>query len=336
MRRSRPVVAVILLVAGLLTWPVDNPPAAAAPSTAVSDSAAESTRTIPAYKDPDDPSRRIRVFTVSFEAVAGEKRYVTSRINARQPTTTPDELLMASISIICYPTGQPRASVGATQNSLRGTTTVLTPRFVYTVPSTGTVNCHLYATGLRPRPVSTGDITDNLWIVDTGSSLSASVAMPGWTETVITDASSRVLDPGTQWTPINTWISVTAGTTEFELVSDHKVTTCSSVGGSSDSTTNGAELCDGRVSRTGTTVNLTVKARQRDGSGNWCGDPQLVSSYDTFVSVDVHHKMLFSKGVVTVDPACTPTFQVTGTIRVVDGADLMVHAPSEYTLFVEH
>lgn len=335
MTRRRAAIAVILLVAGQLVWSVDTQPAIAAPSTAVSDSTAESTRTIPAYKDPDDPTRRIRVFTVSFEAVAGEKRYITSRINAYPPTTTPDELLMASITVICYPTGEPRASVGATQNTLRGTATVLTPRFVYTVPSTGTVNCHLYATGLRPRPVSTGDVTDNVWIVDSGSSLSASVPMPDWTETVVIDAASRVLDIGTQWTPINTWVSVAAGTPEFELVSDHKVTTCSSVGGSSDSTTNGADLCEGRVTRTGTTVNLTVKARQRDGSGSWCGDAQLVSSYDAFVSVDVHHKMLFSKGVVTVNPTCAPTFQVTGTVRVVDGADLMVHAPSEYTLLVE-
>ncbi len=299
----------------------------------VTDSDAQTTRTIPAYKSPTDPSRLIPVFEVKFLAQPGERRLISARINAQQNDSTPDVLLMAAVSLSCNYSSAPTSSAGATENTLRGRTTVLTPRFIYTYreSTAHTVTCRLSATGRRPRPVS-GTSSRNVWVVDTGSSLTASAPVGPMSRTLVSGARSRVLDRGESWTPIFESFHVDAGLSSFQLISDHKVTTCSSVGGSSDAT--GTDMCAGRVSRSGTDIRLTVKARQRTNSGDWCGEPQVIESIVTRVTPDIHHQMLFNSGTVKVNPACSTAFVVTGTLENDSGADIVIHAGSERTLVV--
>lgn len=333
--RARALLLAVVLGAGALLTPAGlGSPAAAAPDSAYRDSQADQARTIPAYLDSTDPDRVVRVFSVKFWARAGERRYITSQVIARQPSSTPDSLLMASVSVTCSPDNGGVVNAGATENVIRGTASVFTPRFVYVAPRTGMASCVLVASGLRPRPVATGRASSNVWFVDARSYLSVSEPMATWTRSVATGARSRVLDPASRWTPIATVTPVRASR-EFELTSDHKVTTCSAVGGSRDSTTSGRELCAGRVSTRGSVVRLVVSATQLGRGGTPCAAPQVFSSLRR-ISPTVHHVMVFSKSLVRVSQAaaCKQRFAIRGSLEHAGGADLVVHAPSERTAVV--
>ncbi|WP_345518284.1 hypothetical protein [Nocardioides conyzicola] len=323
-----------MTAAGLLVTTAAVLPAAAAPPSAVRDASADSGRQVPAYRASSDPRRVVRVFSVTFWARAGERRYVAAQVIARQSRSTSDSLLMASASIICSPDNGKVVRASATENLRRGTSATFKPRFVYVVPRTGMVECVLLASGLRPRPSSHGYRSSNVWSVAAGSSLSVSEPMSSWARSVETDARSRVLDGQERWTPIATVARVHARRS-FELTSDHKVTTCSAVGGSRDSTTIGRELCSSRVSTQGTVVRLTVSAVQLDARGSPCARTQVFSQLRR-VTAAVHHAMVFSKSVVRVSRArsCRPAFAIRGSLEHVRGADVVVHAPSELTSIV--
>ncbi len=308
----------------------------AAPASAYRDTSADEARTIPAYLGSSNPHRVVRVFSVKFWARAGERRYITSQVVARQPGSTPDSLLMASVSITCSPDNGAVINAGATENIMRGTTSVFSPRFVYDVPRTGMTACLLVASGLRPRPSAWGSASRNVWFVDSGSFLSVSEPMASWTQTVETSARSRVLDGSEHWTPIALVASVHAHH-DFEVTSDHKITTCSAVGGSRDSTTLGRELCSSRVSTQGTVVRLVVSATQLDRRGAACAAPQVFSRLRR-VSADVHHAMVVSKSLVKVShaKACRSEFAIRGSLVHVGGADVVVHGPSERTSILGH
>jgi hypothetical protein len=255
---------------------------------------------------------------------------------ARQSRTTPDSLLMASVSVTCSPDNGGVVNAGATENILRGTASVFSPRFVYAVPRTGMVTCLLVASGLRPRPSSWGSASRNVWFVDAGSFLSVSEPMASWTQTVGSHARSRVLDGNEHWTPIDLVARVRAPDA-FELTSDHKITTCSAVGGSRDSSTLGRELCSSRVSTRGTIVRLVVSAVQLDARGDPCARAQVFTKLRR-VSANVHHAMVVSKSLVKVSHAtgCRPEFAIRGSLVHVGGADVVVHGPSERTSIVLH
>lgn len=323
----------ILLIVGIGTFSVVG----ATVTTAYTDSVLDEGRTVPAYLSASDPDRVVRLHSVRFWARAGEKRYVTSEVVGWQPTTTPDHLLMAAVSVTCSPGGGGVVTAGATQNLLRGTSARFTPRFVFTASRTGMAACRLEATGGRPRPLWFGGARNNVWRIRDGSFLSVSRPVPHWSRTLTSSARSRVLDRGERWAPVARTVRV-GDVRSFELVSDHKVTTCSATGGSRDSTTLGKNMCTNRVSGAGSTYRLVVTASQRTRSGGPCGDRQVVVSRRTRVSANVHHRMLFSKGLVSVSqaPGCVPTFRIVGTIVLLHGADLMVHAPSERTAVLPH
>jgi hypothetical protein len=335
-RVVRPRILLALLLGGLLVLSTGVPEqAGAAPAAEHADSSADDGRTVSAYLGAEDPDRVVRVFSVKFWARAGERRYVTSRVLASQPASTSDSLLMASVSVSCSP-GDGVVSAGATQNVMRGGSAVFTPRFVYVVPRTGMVGCVLVASGLRPRPAP-GAASSNVWQVASGSYLSVSEPMGWWPTTLETGSTSRVVQRGERWTPIASVVPVGSQETSFELTSDHKVTTCSAVGGSRDSTTAGRELCDGRVSTRGSKVRLVVSAVQLDSKGNACAAPQTFTTTRT-VWPDVHHAMVFSKSVVQVSkaPSCQPRFAIRGSLEQVGGADIVIHAPSERTSVLRH
>lgn len=331
-----PRVLLCLVVSGCFLLPATTSPAqaespaAAAPVAAYQDTRADEGRTVPAYLPSGSADRVVRVFSTRFWARQGERRSITSRVLARQPSGTPDSLLMASVSVMCSPSGPGVTNAGATQNLIRGRTTVLTPRFVYVVPRTGMVGCTVVASGLRPRPVATGRTSANTWVVGMGSYLAVSEPMAGWTRSWESDARSRVVGRGGRWTPIGTTTRVGADTHFFEVTSDHKVTTCSAVGGSRDATTYGRELCADRVSRRGSLVRAEVATVQLDRRGQPCASPQVFGTRRV-VRPDVHHQMVTTHGVVRVShrSSCTTRFRIRGSLQQLGGADVVIHAPSE-------
>lgn len=324
-----------LILSAVVLRPSELAPVEPAATTAIRDSSADETRTIPAYRDAEDPRRTVRVFSVRFYAHAGERRWVAAQVVARQPSSTPDRLLMAAVSVTCSPDNGGVVNAGATQNLLRGSAATFTPRFVYVVPRTGMVGCLVTATGLRPRPASSGYRSANVWQVDAGSFVSVSDPVGGWSRSIATTARSRVLDRGEQWTPIRRTVRVGL-VSSFRVVSDHKLTTCSAVGGSRDTTTLGRNLCTDRVSTSGTTLRLVVRAVQLTARGRPCADPQVVARSLARIRAAVHHKMVFARGEVSVShvPGCVGEFNVFGTLTQVWGADVVVHATSELTSIV--
>lgn len=336
MRWGVRVLRAVVSAAGLLVATFAVVPAHAGPSPAFRDTVADAGRTVPAYLGVTDDRRVVRVFSVRFWANKGERRYVMSRAVARQGPSTPDSLLMASVSIICSPDNGRVVSASATENLRRGTSTVFRPRFVYVVPRTGMVECVLLASGLRPRPSSRGYVSRNVWTIGSDSYLSVSESMGVWSQSLHSHARSRVLDGRERWTPIARVATVHAKRS-FELTSDHKLTTCSAVGGSRDATTVGKDLCSSRVSTQGTVVRLTVSAVQLDARGSPCAKAQVFSRTRR-VTASVHHAMVFSTSVVRVSRAkrCRPEFAIRGSLEHVRGADVVVHAPSELTSIVPH
>jgi len=294
------------------------------------DTGVERTRSVPAYLDETDPRRTVRMFRVAFWARQGERRYVSATVVARQPSTTPDSLLMASVAVTCGPAGAGVVNSGATQNLSRGSATVFRPGFVYTAPRTGMAACTVAASGLRPRPSSSGPAYRNVWYVDGGSGFSVGVALPTWNRSIESTRRSRVLESGETFTSIRRTVTV-GPVSAFRLVSAHKVTTCAAVGGSRDDTTRGRELCEGLVSRSGSRLRLVVTARQETRGGGACGADQVVVNRSALVRPNVHHQMVQGSGRVRVWQAagCVPSFRLVDRIEAVRGAAVLVHTPYE-------
>lgn len=273
------------------------------------------------------------LFRTSFWAVKGERRYVSTLVRAHHPRSSRDRVLMASVNVRCYPTAGSSSRVGATQNTRRGTTTELRARTVYVARSTGMVRCFARAGGGRPRPHGG---SGNVWTVRPGSYLGVGAPMNASMRKIdVSSLTSRVLGrPGATWTPVARTVRLAAGTTRFRVVSDARLTVCSAVGGSKDPTTRGRNLCRGHVTRGGSSaVAHTVKVRQRRSDGSWCGGWRLLERQrEARVSARVHHRMVYSRHAVAVNPACAPVFDVVVRLRLVRGADTVVHAGSLTTL----
>lgn len=293
------------------------------------DRTADRTRTVPAYLPTYRRDRVVPVFSVRFRASAGERRYVATKVVAEQGRTTPDQLLLASLSLTCTPTAAGVRTAGASRNVMRGHATGLVARFVYVAPTTGDVVCRVWASGLRPRPSSSGYQSANTWQVGRTSRLWVSAVVPWWNRSVSTSRRSRVLRAG-EGLSVRRVVGVGSEATTFEVAADHKVTTCSAVGGSRDSSTAGRELCSGRVSRSGSGVRLVVRALQEARRGARCGVARTVVDRLSWVAADVHHSTVSGAGRVRVSHAsgCLPKFVITSRIGHRHGADLVVHAPS--------
>ncbi|WP_067440382.1 hypothetical protein [Nocardioides jensenii] len=287
------------------------------------------TRRVPAYLPVVRADRVVPVFSVRFSARAGERRYIATTVIARQSRTTPDSLLLASVSLTCAPSASGVRTAGASRNVMRGRGTRLVARFVYVAPRSGPVVCRVSASGMRPRPVAVGYQSANVWQVGHDSRLWVSAVVPPWNRSVSTTRGSRVLGPG-QGLVLRRVLPVGASATGFEVVADHKVTTCSAVGGSRDASTAGRELCAGRVSRAGTGLRLQIVARQEARPGSRCRAAATVISRRAWVGADVHHSMVSGSGRVPIGRAagCLGSFAITSRLVHRTGADVVVHAPS--------
>lgn len=323
---SRAVALVAVAVVAALVAAVLEAPALARGSDLLGRPAARTVTHVDQRSVP--PRETVRILQVVFRAKAGERRLITAKVYARQPRTTGDPVLMAAVSMGCSPRARGVRSAGSTQNLVRGHRSLLTPRFVYRVPRTGRVACTVYATGERPRP-HRGGARRNAWRVSDGSYIAVSQPLRHWSRSIGTSARSRVVRPHRQWSPISTRVWIGAGRS-FQLLADHKVTTCSSPGGSKDSTTQGRNLCRFHVRSGGTRVRSRITVVQLDRRGHACA-PRQVFLGSRMVTPSVHHAMLFQRERVRVArrKGCTQRFWIRSTLLNSRGATMMVHAPSE-------
>jgi|GEM_PF-3875951 len=317
------LLAVVALAAA--TWTL---PAAAWPADAYSDSAAQTTRTVRA-----DTGESLLVFTVSFASVVGQRRLVSGEVNAHQPTTTTDELLMAVVSVAC--TNGTAGGYGGVENTLRGGTTQFRLQFVHVAAATGSTTCNLVAKAGRPRPVGT-DAASNVWYVESGSALRVSVPTTDWSESEKSEAVSLLRTAGQYWTPVVGKQSVARGTA-VAVIAQQKVTSCTTVGGSSDGTTGDVDLCAGHVDTTGSRVRLDVFARQRnvDDTG-YCMPAVKIGTQSRLIDRNVHHGQFHVTGAFTTSTAvgCGTVVHYYGTTTIESGSDAVVHAPSAQVTIV--
>ncbi|MBZ5735132.1 hypothetical protein K8Z61_11560 [Nocardioides sp. TRM66260-LWL] len=220
------------------------------------------------------PERTVRIFAMRVRVRKGERRLITAKIYAAQPRSTSDPVLMAGVSVTCNPRPGGVGNAGSTQNLVREHRSLMTPRFIYRAPRTGIITCTVRATGKRPRP-NWRSHRSNAWKVSHGSYLSMSRPLGLWSRTLVNTSRSKILSKHRRsWTTISRRVWIGAGSS-FQILADHKVTTCSSPGGSKDSTTQGRDLCGRRVSRKGTRVRTRLIVVQLTRSGHACAPCQV-------------------------------------------------------------
>jgi hypothetical protein len=304
--------------------------------TDVQDSTAAQTRTIPS------DGTRVPMFDITFRTtVAGEKRRIRSKIIVAQPSTTSDELLMVGVSITCVPTGASTSSagtqdkIGQVQNVLRGQRLTLYPRFIFTADAPGSYTCKLGVLGGRPRP--NGSLSSNYFTIESGSYLEATTALhPSSSQGYAPDTASTRLDSSEAYdAAVLNWTAPT-DVTSFAVSGDVKLTTCTAEGGSTDPVT-GVVLCDNRVDFSGTTVRTVVLVMQREWSdpSQYCQVTSFPDSdgQSTFISKDVHHKMIYGGGSATVSTAsdCSRDFRIKIYTKHVSGSSVVVHTQGTIT-----
>lgn len=284
---------------------------------------------IPTYDPTADPDA-LRVLTLEFPVQTGERRVVVADVVAYQPRDTPDRAMMATLSLNCWPQSTEVTSSGATQNLTRGRTTPMQARFLYVAGEAGPVTCTLNAYGSRPRPTYGGSAR-NRWYADTGTRISVGAPQPAWSASHASSGRSTVVRRGAAARGLATFAQSLGSSHTARLDSDHKVTTCSSVGGSRDETTDGRDLCASHVSARGSRVRLVVRAVQLGRHGP-CGRQTVVDRVYR-VTPAVHHLMIHATGTLRASrvAGCLRDFRVSTVLRGVGGAPFVVHRPSELT-----
>jgi hypothetical protein len=318
---------------------------------AVQDTTAATTRSVQAYLGSDQVA--VPIFSISFTTtVSGEKRGISGKVIANQASNASDPLLLAAVNVSCaagstYSTSDPHAKLSNAQNILRGTTITLAPRFIFTAGIPGQYTCGLTANSGRPRPGSSidPDLTDR-YTIQPGSYLQATVPIhPSSAQGYLTTTPSPLLtNAGDAYDAAVLYWTAPAGVTSFSMTGDLKMTTCTAVAGSRDSTTNGTNLCDGYKveSPFGSTVASVLVAYQiNDEDGTYCATNRYPATGFTItnVSKDVHHKMVYFAATIPVSTArgCGRTFRVKIYVILQRGntsypvVPVMVHNPNTIT-----
>jgi hypothetical protein len=118
--------------------------------------------------------------------------------------------------------------------------------------------------------------------------------------------------------------TVSQATSYVDVISDVKVTTCTSPYGSREG--NGPQMCKGHVNRAGTKVRVKVFAMQMADNGGYCNSKTL-SSRTAHVDKMLHHAMFQQAGryVLTRANGCTSTVRIKAQVTDLNGSDLIVH-----------
>lgn len=253
------------------------------------------------------------------------------------PSSASDPMLVIRHAIRCAPVGTTayREELFGARNVLRGQTLVQTPRYVFTAGEPGDYHCWLWLSSGRPRPSSIRE-TSNVYRIGWGSYLHATVPVHPQSGQHFTPAKpSHLLHRG-QASDENvlSW-TAPAGTSKFSASGDAYLTTCTSVGGSMDPVT-GKQLCTGYTKTYGSKVitRLIVGQVAAGGSG-YCALHYFPSAKgrDTYITKDIHHVVVFNSGSVPVrtTPDCSRSFRVKVSVKVYDGATIMVHRQGTIT-----
>jgi hypothetical protein len=335
------VIATCLLVSGGLVAVATAllAPAVTADTIDAHDSTANRSRTIKAYQEDSGT-----IFEIFFTtATAGEKRRVVGNVNVSMPSSASDDNLMATASVHCAPAGsgtvasdQDKISDG--QNVLCGASLVLRPRLVFTAGGPGDYRCWLGVGSGRPRPASPDtDPDSNVYLVSPGSYLEATTSLDSSAaQGYAPSTPSHVLEGDDAYdAAVLNW-TAPATVNELKVSGDVQLTACTAVGGSTDPVT-GQVLCDGRKDTTGATVLTAVQVMQRKagGAAGYCAVTTFPAAAGrrTFISRDVHHRLLFDEGTAAVSTSsgCSRSFRIKVYVKHLSGSAVVVHSRGTIT-----
>ncbi|MGD7788649.1 hypothetical protein ACQCX2_10025 [Propionibacteriaceae bacterium Y1700] len=339
-RRRRPRLGTALcagvLAALTITGLATAPQAAALPPEEASDATAEpGSRWVTADRQ--------KVFEISYPAEPGVTRLVNATIVVSQATDTEANGIGVSLGINCRTDGAQSESTGSIENVHRGQQITLRPRMLYTPTSTGTVVCQLTQRGFIGAPDGTQTGVSRA-AIENGSELRHSIGVRDTKQRTYTlptklSTKSAIVGFGQQWGEFpSVSYTVPEGKKGIEVMSDHKVTSCSYSGGSSDSTTDGKDLCTGFTGGKGASVEWFAYVTPLDAEGNACAPKQTIISRSRNVSLETHHASLYGTGtyILPTTAGCTRNVRVKSYVRnpatYPGGASrFMIHATSERT-----
>lgn len=332
------------LVASALGPVATVPGGVAAPPLAATRSwVAPSMRTIPAYRE----NHRLTIMKFDLMMPPGQRRMATARVVATTPRSTPDEVLWAAVGLTCYVGGR-SFPISATENVFRGRSKTFDMRVVMTAPwrdagldNPWSASCHVYASGGRPRKSGSARRSANVWKVGGNTRMSLSTPLPAWSQQLSDplNARSRLLQPGDSVTIARQVVRLDDEAVRdgvLDVLTDNKLTVCSSPNGSRDRTTGGRNLCVGHVTPGGSSyVGVSIRAQQLSAVGLLpCGAEQVLSRVDRAhrISGLEHHVMVAVDGKLAVREACAPVFVVTVKVKLLRGTDTVLHGPNVSTL----
>lgn len=250
--------------------------------------------------------------TVAARSFPAGLRFVSASVSAVHASGSTRRATMLSVRLVCG-----TESVQATTNVV--SSVLLTPRRLMADPA----DCRVIANSAVNDPTQGDGLRVTASIVATGVAWGAVGHRPdGWPEVLRRGAAYDAV-------PVTTTVPEPAGS--VRVVGDIKVTTCKSVGGSRE---NGSPyLCDpARLNPAGTRVRVSLVAAQLRAGGGYCS-VRTVSTRTVHVDAKVHHAMVAQAGTYTLarSSACTREVTVKVYVRVLSGADLLVHRRGSIT-----
>jgi hypothetical protein len=303
MSARRPVVATVLATAVATAGTV----AVASGALAVPAAPAARAATLPA---PATAQAAIRLPV----QLSGPERAVAERafpagvrmISATVSTAGTGRPTMLTVTLTCG-----TESVQATTNVITAAT--LTPRRIMTDPTA----CQVTARAAVDHPTA----RDGLTVTATIAASPVSIAATGYSPR----AQPGLLRPGKQVDVVPASLTVPDKTDRITATGDLKITACTSTGGSRE---NGSPaLCTAkRVRAAGSTLRVALIAAQRSTTGGYCA-VRTLAVRTVHVDRRTHHAMVAVRGSYTLAtaPGCTRTVRVKLQVRVVSGADAVIH-----------
>lgn len=292
----------------------------------IHDGTANRSRTFKAYTQDAGT-----LFEIFFRTTTlNEKRRVQAQLNIAMPWTASDELLVGTYTIYCAPAGSNSGGnkISGSQNVLRGRTMSLNPHYLFTATVPGDYHCWVRVVSGRPRPTDSR-ISSNVFFVSSGSHLqSTSVLHPRSSQGYTPREPSTVIKWGRSGDVAVADVTAPVFTNSLNVSGDLWLTTCSSRAGSKDPVT-GKYLCDGLINRAGSIVVTKVVVAQGRVGGGYCkiSYPSGSSGRRTFISKDVHHRLIFESGATAVsnEIGCTRKFRIKIHVKHVGGAAVAIH-----------
>jgi hypothetical protein len=306
MTTTRSATATTLLAAAVLTFAPASP--VAADTTHANDQLIHADHTLHTLA------------TVTVNAERGQRLHVTGRLQAHDAQAR----MLSEIRLRC--TSDSSGDLWTTQNMSRGQArAVLTARYLFTAPSSGSYDCELLARSFIPGG---GGNRDAAFRVEGDGTYLRVDPVAAWARHRF-QASERLVTPRRAYDVTVMDFTAPAGVDRFTATADVELTNCYGP----------ARICNtDPVNGNRSVVGSRLQVMQRAANGGYCRVTSWpASGLDrTSVSWGVHHKKNYHRVQVNVseEARCTRSFRVKTYVRWLAGNDMMVERAPYSNVYV--